>query len=219
MSRAPKADNLPLPPIPDEKFGTIAIDPPWHFASRAPVANHHIDRNPSRHYATMDLEHIAAIPIKEMAAKDCHVMLWITGPLLAAGVHNSLFSSWGVRVSSMLFVWIKLWPKVNQDQFRTTPLLECDLAYGNGFTTMQNAEYCVLGRIGSPSRQATGIRQIILDNRREHSRKPDAFYKRARAFGAGPYLDAFPGEARGGWTPWGWSHREGERPEQAAQRD
>lgn len=218
MSRAPKAENLPLPPIPDQKFGTIAIDPPWHFDSRAPVANPDSDRNPSRHYATMDLAHIAAIPIREMAAKDAFVMLWITGPLLVAGVHNTLFKAWGVRPSSMGFVWIKLKPTFDTEKLLTTPLLESDLIYGTGFTTMQNAEYCVFGRIGSPTRGRRDIRQVIITPRQEHSRKPDEFYRRARFYGPGPYLDAFPGEARGGWTGWGWSHREGERPDHKADR-
>src|SRR3546814_944038 len=68
MAASPPADNLPLPPLPDEKFGVISIDIPWHFRSRAPTQNHHISRSPQRHYPTMDLEHAEQLPIKHLAS-------------------------------------------------------------------------------------------------------------------------------------------------------
>src|SRR3546814_6731734 len=70
MAASPPADNLPLPPLPDEKFGVISIDIPWHFRSRAPTQNHHISRSPQRHYPTMDLEHAEQLPIKHLAKPD-----------------------------------------------------------------------------------------------------------------------------------------------------
>lgn len=219
MSASPKADNLPLPPAPEGKFGLISIDLPWHFRSRAPTQNGDILRSPQRHYPTMDIEHCEKVPVRDFAEKDCFVMLWITGPLLAEGVHNRLFRAWGVRPSSMLFVWIKLWNNFDAQRLARSPLLENDLAMGTGFTTAQNAEFVVLGRIGSPKRAQAGIRQVIISNRREHSRKPEEFFRRAELYaGDVARLDMFAGRERPGWTPYGWSHRDGERPESAVQR-
>src|SRR5690606_270352 len=82
MAAAPPADNLPLPPLPEGKFDLISLDPPWHFRSRAPVSNPHVSRLPSRHYPTMDLEHVEALPIKQLASENAFVMLWITDPLM-----------------------------------------------------------------------------------------------------------------------------------------
>jgi N6-adenosine-specific RNA methylase IME4 len=209
MTSAPKADNLPLPPLPEEKFGLIAIDCPWHFATRAPLANPDADRSPQKHYPTMDLEHLEQLPIRQLALPDAHVMAWLTGPLLAQGVHNRLFRKWGVRPSSMGFVWIKLWPNFNMAQLARTPLLENDLAMGTGYTTRQNAEFVVFGRIGSPTNRR-GLRQVIISNRREHSRKPEEFYRRAELYCHGPRLDMFGGAPRPGWTHLGWGHRAGE---------
>lgn len=217
MGASPKADNLPLPPLPvDEdgavkRYGLLSIDPPWHFRSRAPVQNPQSDRSPQRHYPTMDLENIAAIPMKQLALPDCYVMLWITGPLMVAGVHNMLFRAWGCRPSSTAFVWIKLWNEFDTEQLLTTPLLEADLALGTGFTTRQNAEYVMLARFGSPKILRRDIRQVIISPRREHSRKPEEYYRRAEFFCAGPRLDMFAGREREGWDSYGWSHREGER--------
>ncbi len=216
MSAEPKPDNLPLPPLPDGKFGLIALDPPWAFRTRAPVADPASERSPQRHYPTMDLEAVAAIPVREMALPDAFVMLWMTGPLLVQGVHSRLFRAWGVRPVSVAFVWIKTWNSFDMNQLLRTPLLEQDLALGLGFSTRQNAEFVMLGRIGSPRRARADIRQVIVSNRREHSRKPEEFYRRAEHFCAGPRLDAFPGADRPGWTAWGYSHRDGERVDDAA---
>lgn len=218
MTVSPKADNLPLPPLPKEKFGVISIDIPWHFRSRAPTQNHHSNRSPQRHYPTMDLEMAETLPIKQLALPDCHVMLWITGPLLAIGVHNRLFKAWGVRASSMAFVWIKTKSKFNMVQLEKTALHENDLHMSTGFTTRQNAEIVILGRIGSPARARADIRQMIIAPVQEHSRKPEEFFRRARHYGTGPYLDMFAGREHPGWTPYGWSHREDERPESAVTR-
>lgn len=213
MSASPKADNLPLPPLPEERFGLISIDPPWHFRSRAPSANPESERSPQAHYPTMDLEQIAAIPMKQLALPDCYVMLWITGPLLVEGVHNRLFKAWGCRPSSTAFVWIKLWNNFDTDSLFKTPLLEADLALGMGFTTRSNAEFVMLARFGSPNVARRDIRQVIVSPRREHSRKPEEFYRRAEHFCKGPRLDMFAGAERPGWTSFGWSHREDERKE------
>ena len=216
MTKAPPADNLPFPPPPDERFGVIALDPPWHFATRAPVQNPASDRNPQTHYPTADLDHLETLPIKQLALPDCWVMMWITGPLLAAGVHTRLFRKWGVRPSATAFTWIKTrkgYPGAVDVEQHT--IFEGDLHFGLGFTTRANAEFVMLGRIGSPKVARRDIRQVIFAPVREHSRKPDEFFRRARHFGTGPYLDMFAGEAREGWTSYGWSHRDGERPESA----
>lgn len=211
--KAPKADNLPLPPFPEEKFGLISLDPPWHFRSRAASANPESVRSPQKHYPTMDLENIAAMPIKDLALPDAFVMLWITGPLMVAGVHNRLFKAWGVRPVSTAFVWIKLHSTFDEGTLLKTPLLETDIHTGMGFSTRQNAEFVMLGRIGSPSRARKDIRQVIISKRREHSRKPEEYYRRAEYFCKGPRIDMFAGAEREGWTSYGWSHRDGERSE------
>src|SRR3546814_7122042 len=100
----------------------------------------------------MDLEHAEQLPIKHLAKPDAHVFMWITGPLMVQGVHNRLFRAWGVRPSSTAFVWIKTTKNFDMIQLEKTPLFEGDLHLSTGFTTRQNAEFVLLGRIGSPAR-------------------------------------------------------------------
>lgn len=204
------ADNLPFPPLPTERAGLLVLDPPWHHESRAAVKNPDVIRSPQRHYPTADLDHLATIPVRDMCLADAWVMLWITGPHLAVGAHTFLFKKWGVRPSALGFVWVKTNNAFEQDRLLTTPLLERDLVFGMGFTTRQNVELVMFGRIGSPRRARADIRQVIISNRREHSRKPEEFYRRAEHFCTGPRIDAFGGRLREGWQHWGWGHREGE---------
>ena len=203
-------DNLPWPALPDQRFGMISLDPPWHFDRRGAQSEEGIDRTPQRHYATASLDHLATLPISEIAARDAHVMMWITGPLLVEGAHLKLFDAWGVKPASIAFVWIKLWNSFDMDQLRRTPLLECDIAMGLGYTTRQNAEYVVLGSIGKPVRARADIRQVIVSPRQEHSRKPAEYYRRVEHYAVGPRIDMFAGADRPGWTRWGWGHRPGE---------
>lgn len=208
--KAPEADNLPLPPLPDVRFPVVSIDPPWHWKARASTQNPQHVRSPQKHYPTMDLEHVEAIPMKQIAAPDAHIFLWITGPLLAQGVHNRLFRAWGVRPSSIVFTWIKTLASFDMSLLERSPLLDQDLHMGTGFTTRQNAEFVALGRIGSPSRARADIRQVIIAPLQEHSRKPDEYYRRVEHYAHGPRIDMFAGADRPGWTRWGWGHREGE---------
>ena len=74
---------------------------------------------------------------------------------------------------------------------------------GNGYGTRQNSEICWLGRRGSPRRKAKDVRELIIAQRREHSRKPDEQYERIEALCAGPYVELFARQRRPGWTAWG----------------
>ena len=214
MSKAPQPDNLPFPPVPYKKYGLISLDIPWHHQQRGAVTDEKNDRSPGRHYPTISEEHAATIPIREMADKDCLISLWITGPHLAQSLHTRLFDAWGVRASSIAFTWVKLWPNTDMDQYARTPLLEQDIAMGGGYTTRQNAEYVIFGRIGEPKRARADIRQIILSPRREHSRKPEEYYRRMEHYiDVKNRLDCFPGHDRKGWDSWGIPHRAEDRPD------
>jgi len=47
------------------------------------------------------------------------------------------------------------------------------------------------------------VRELILAPRREHSRKPDEFYRRVEQYCEGPFADLFAREQRPGWDVWG----------------
>jgi len=151
-----------------------------------------------RHYQTMPLEDIGAIPDPNVVADNAILFLWITGPFLSIGAHIPLMKAWGFKPSGMGFVWIKLNPRA-----ATLFVIEQDLATGGGFTTRKNAEFCLIGKRGRSVRESRSIHEVIIEPRREHSRKPEQFYDRAEAYAAGPRLELFARQSRPGWDAFG----------------
>ncbi len=175
------------------KFGVIYADPAWAFVTRSKKGQ---GRSPEKHYKTMSLDEIKALPVQECAADDCYLFMWTTGPHLR--VAFDVIQAWGFKYSGMGFTWVKLKRKAPESGFNVS-----DLHIGMGYTTRKNAEFCLLARRGSPKRLRMDIHEIILSRRREHSRKPDEAYDRIESFAAGPYLEMFARNKRKGWTSWG----------------
>lgn len=179
-------------------FKAVLADPPWAFKSYAPSKNPKSSRNVERHYDTMTLAEIQALPIRDLCDRDgCHIFLWATGPFLPAAL--ATMKAWGFRYSGIGFTWIKLKKSFNPDQLRVVPLIAGDFHTGLGFTTRKNAEFCLLGRFGSPRRNAKDVRELIIAPRREHSRKPDETHERIERYCDGPYLELFGRQRRAGW--------------------
>lgn len=192
-----------LPHWPDGPFDVIAADPPWTHKA---WSDRGLGRSPARHYRVQTLEWICGLPVEFSAAKNAHLFLWITGPHMARGDHLVVLNAWGFKPSSIAFVWGK--PNRASAQgsmFVQAPLTDRDFFMGMGKTTRQNAEFVVLGRRGKPKRHSAAVRQLIIEERREHSRKPEDFYRKVDTY-VGPdarKLDLFPRARREGWEAWG----------------
>ncbi len=190
---------------PEGPFDVIAADPPWTYDAWGKLRDPKNTRAPERYYKTQPLDWVCSLPVEFSAAKDCHLFLWITGPLIAQGAHLKVLDAWGFKPSSIGFVWAKPNRRNGQGRFFAPPMSSRDFFMGLGKTTRQNAEFVVLGRRGKPKRHSGGVRQIIIEERREHSRKPESFYSAVDTY-VGPdarKLDLFPRQRREGWTAWG----------------
>lgn len=184
----------PFPGIPKGYFKVIHADPPWSYSLFSKKGE---GRAATRHYQTMKLADIKALPVAELAAKNCHLFLWTTGPNLPQAFE--VMKAWGFNYSSVAFTWVKLW----NSRADTLFMMEQDFVIGLGHTTRKNTEYCLLGRKGSPKRQSKSVRELMIAARREHSRKPDETVRRIEEYAEGPYLELFARTARPGWTVWG----------------
>jgi N6-adenosine-specific RNA methylase IME4 len=69
--------------------------------------------------------------------------------------------------------------------------------------TRVNPEQCLLGTRGSPRWVGKDVRKLVIDRRREHSRKPDQVRERIERLVSGPYLELFARETKRGWDCWG----------------
>ena len=136
------------------------------------------------------IEDIKALPVGELAAKDCALFLWITFPCLCEALE--VLAAWGFSYKTVAFVWVKQNRK-NDDLFT-----------GMGYWTRANAEICILATKGHPKRVDAGVRQVILSHIEEHSKKPDEARERiVRLMGDLPRVELFARQSPEGWDVWG----------------
>jgi N6-adenosine-specific RNA methylase IME4 len=188
----------PFANLPRGHFKAISADPPWSFRGFNEITS---ERSVEAKYSTMSAPDICALPVREIAARDCHLFIWTTGPKLPETF--KVIEAWGFTYSAMGFVWIKQKRSLGTGQFSMLPTEECDLHVGLGYTTRKNAEFCLLARRGNAKRNAADVREIIMAPVREHSRKPPEAADRIERYCDGPYLELFARAPREGWTVWG----------------
>jgi N6-adenosine-specific RNA methylase IME4 len=187
--------------LPRNHYGAILADPPWRFRTwdnREAIKRIGNGTNVSAatHYDTMDVAAIRALPLRELAATDCSLFLWVTWPNLLDGL--SVLDAWGFTYKTCAFAWTKahagqleMFEETISDQM------------GLGYWTRANTETCLLATRGKPKRLNADVRQAIIEPRRQHSRKPDCVHGRIERLVAGPYLELFARQQRSGWDCWG----------------
>jgi N6-adenosine-specific RNA methylase IME4 len=171
------------------RYGAIYADPPWHFRNWSAKGT---GRNAVSHYECMNFAELASLPVANLAATDCVLFLWATDPLLPRALE--LIRAWGFEYKTVGFYWVKLNSSARSDQ---------DFFTGLGYWTRANPEQCLLATRGKPKRRGRDVRRLIVDRRREHSRKPDQVRERIERLVDGPYVELFARETKAGWDCWG----------------
>ena len=166
------------------KYSIIYADPPWRYSQKrlSGAAEHH--------YNTMSIDELCALPVAELAEKDCALFLWATFPHLPAALR--LIKAWGFSYKTVAFVWLKLNKKVRS------------WFYGMGFWTRGNAEICLLATKGKPKRRSAGVHQLIVSPIERHSQKPEEAREKIIALmGELPRIELFARQETPGWDVWG----------------
>lgn len=167
-----------------KKYKIIYAGPPWRYARSK------VQGAAEKHYPTMSIEELCALPVKEIADKDCILFLWATFPQLKEALQ--LIKAWGFTYKSVAFVWLK--------QNRKSPTW----FYGLGFWTRGNAEICLLATKGHPKRQSNKVHQFIISPVEQHSKKPDITREKILALmGDLPRIELFARQHTPGWDVWG----------------
>ena len=126
----------------------------------------------------MSIDELKALPVQELAVKDCALFLWVTFPMLFES--QKVIQAWGVDYKTVAFVWIKRNRKANS------------LFWGLGSWTRANAEICLLATRGHPKRNAKNVHQVIISPVEEHSKKPeDARTRIVELMGDVPRIELF----------------------------
>lgn len=188
----------------------ILADAPWDFEAWSAKGE---GKSAKRHYPTMSIDDICALPIQSLAAPHCALFTWMTWPMMPDWTR--VLDAWGFRYAGLAWEWIKYNEATGK------------YAFGGGYGTRKNLEPCLLATRGDPQlrKEAPGslfgpqtipagvrsVRDFILAmpadtiraRRREHSRKPDEQYTRIETLFDGPYVELFSRSSRKGWTSWG----------------
>lgn len=187
-------------PLPAGPFAAILADPPWAFRTYS-GENMTPHRCAEDHYRTMDLAALKALPVGDVAARDCALFMWVVGSHIAESIE--LARAWGFEFKTDAFYWFKQ-RLAGADQIDLFTDDIPDARMGFGYWTRKQVEPCLLFTRGSPARLSKGVRQTILAPRREHSRKPEESRDRVEQLVAGPYLELFARSSRPGWSSWGY---------------
>ncbi len=170
-----------------KKYSVILADPPWQYKVYSKKG---LGRSAESHYPTMNIEDIKALPVADIAEKDCALFLWVTFPCLLEGFE--VIRAWGFTYKTVAFVWVKQNKKADT------------LFLGLGHWTRSNAEICLLATRGTIRRKSAYVRQIILSHIEKHSKKPDEARDRiVELIGDVPRIELFARQATPGWDVWG----------------
>lgn len=177
-------------------YEMILADPAWAWVNFSGVgsAPHRTKDEP---YRVMSIEELRALPVADLAAKNCILIMWVIGSHIDQAIE--LGRHYGFTFKSDGFVWVK----VGKNDPTVRPI-------SMGKWVRKQTEYTLLFTKGKPARLDAGVRQlfetdehVIYAPRREHSRKPDEQYSRCERLAAGPRVELFSRTRREGWDCWG----------------
>ena len=82
-----------------KKYSIIYADPPWRYNQKG------VSGAAEKHYPTMSIEELCALPVAEISASDSVLFLWTTFPQLPSALQ--LIKAWGFSYKTVGFVWLK----------------------------------------------------------------------------------------------------------------
>lgn len=171
----------------DKKYNIIYADPPWQFSAWSNKAQKHV----TKHYATMTIQEIMELPVKNLADENSVLFMWATFPNLPLAL--SAIEAWGFTYKTCAFTWLKQNKKSS------------GLFWGMGYYTRSNAEICLLATKGKPlPRLSHKVHSAIVSPIEQHSKKPDEARRRiVELFGDLPRIELFARQHCEGWDCWG----------------
>lgn len=110
--------NEVYPQLPQKKYQVIYADPPWDYGGKMQYDKTTIkSENEGFHkkiflssaefkYPTLKLKQLKELDVAGIAAEDCLLFMWTTGPQMANSIE--LGEAWGFEYKTIAFVWDKM---------------------------------------------------------------------------------------------------------------
>lgn len=169
------------PPLATGFYRVITDDVPWPYDSRPDDAT----QRGKLGYPAMSLvaiEAFVANDIERLVHPEGSVLFfWVTNEFIEEAL--AILRRCGWRKRSFI-----TWDKVN---------------IGLGNTYRNVTEHVIVATKGNPAIHVDGQSTLIREARREHSRKPEAFYRLVEETCPGSKIELHARTKRDGWTSWG----------------
>lgn len=168
-----------------QRYDLIVIDPPWQ--------NKSVKRK--KKYWTLDNDDLQRLPIQDLAADGCLVVVWVTNrQTIHQYVTQELFPQWQVKFTSRWY-WLKV-------TTQGVPVCDLDLAMKKPYETL------ILGRVShteASSKTAVPDARVIASVPSSvHSQKPPLHdILKAYVPNDARCLELFARNLQPGWTSWG----------------
>jgi len=156
-------------------FSTIYADPPWKYKNQSTRAA------TRKHYETLTVDELCALPIEALCADNAHLHLWTTNAFLFEAA--KVIEAWGFTYKSCL-VWVK--PQM-----------------GIGNYWRVSHEFLLLGIRGRCPFIDHSAMSWIQSVRTKHSAKPALVRELVEKVSPAPRLELFGRELHEGWTVYG----------------
>ena len=176
----PKEKQIPLP---KGKYQVIYADPPWQYAQEQ-HSHKRQDTVLETHYPTMSIEDICKLPVGELTGENAVLFLWTTSPKLFEC--KPVIDAWGFDYKSSM-----IWDKVKHNV---------------GYYVSVRHEFLLICTKGSCLPDNPKLYDsVIIEERTEHSKKPEIFYDIIEDIYKGKKIELFArnSKKRKGWDYWG----------------
>ena len=171
--------------LPTGKFRVVYADPPWAYNDSGVVVSSDAYGRAERHYPTMAVDDLCAMPVKDQFEDDAVLFLWVTSPLLSACW--PVIEAWGFSYKTSI-----IWDKV---------------AHNFGHYVSVRHELLLICTRGSctPDNPTPMPDSVVTERRSDaHSEKPESFRQLIeRLYPIGRRLELFGRNKVTGWTVYG----------------
>lgn len=171
-------------PFPTDTYRVIYADPPWSYGNSGVINDSDGYGHAARHYPSMSIAELCALPVREMAGGDAVLFMWVTSPLLAECFE--VIAAWGFKYKTS-FVWDKV-------------------AHNFGHYNSVRHEFLLICTRGSctPDNPVLVDSVQVIEKTRKHSEKPDEFRRIIdNLYPRGRRIELFARATVDGWDAWG----------------
>jgi N6-adenosine-specific RNA methylase IME4 len=170
-----------------KKYNVIYADPPW--CQSAGNGFNYQTNDKKMPYQTMSIADICNLNVKDIAAKDAHLYIWVTNQYLPKAFE--VIKAWGFKYSTTI-----IWEKAL-------------MGGGLGGSFVINHElllFCRRGKLKSLKRIKGTVHKVkrpYVNGKPAHSKKPEYFAEMIEKVSPGNKLEMFARSERNGWDVFG----------------